>query len=164
MKEGYLIFIRNYSWFGNRIRQLTNCEYNHVGIFIDERNIIEARFVGVEKTPLDKFLGLVIERKLDFDIYKFKNISERQLGIMLRFIKKEVGRKYDFIQMLNLGLFLFFGVKRDLEPIDNSKKWFCSELIAEGAYEAGIRFHENIDPDNITPADMLNSGLLEKVE
>ena len=57
--KGNLLFVKNYTWLGNRIRSLTNSEFNHIGIFVDNNELVEATlFGGVVQSSLDKFKQL----------------------------------------------------------------------------------------------------------
>jgi len=164
--KGCLILIRNSGIVSKLIRKLTHSEWNHVGIFENNNHIIESTFRnGVVRTKFINFLEEKKQGKIEnFDIYKIKDITEDQKNIMVQFIIERIGHKYDFFQFICLGLMLLVGLTRKIEPIDDTNKWLCSELIAEGAYQAGIKFHENIDPDNITPGDIVSSKITIKIE
>jgi len=161
--KGDLILVKHRSLLGRLIRKITKSNFNHVGIFIDDDRVIEAKFSGVVVTPFATLQRAKRRDILDFEVYRIKNVKKEQIEIMVNFIGSQVGRKYDFVQFFSLGLMLLFHITRRVEPIDIRRRWICSELVAEGAYLAGIRFHENIDPDNITPEDIASSSLVERV-
>lgn len=164
MRKGNLILVRHYNFMSSLIRKITKSEFNHIGIFVDEENIVEVKFGGVAKTPFSEFQKLKEENKLDFAIYKIKDIEDEQIEIMITLANTEIGAKYDFAQFISIGLMLLTGCTRRIEPFDNSHRWICSELVADGAYFAGIRFYENIDPDNMSPGDIAKSPKVERVE
>ncbi|MHA1437856.1 MAG: YiiX/YebB-like N1pC/P60 family cysteine hydrolase [Promethearchaeota archaeon] len=163
MKKGYLILIKHHNLISSFIRRITNSEYNHVGIFVDEENIIEVKFGGVVKTQFKEFKKAKENKKLEYAIFKIKNITDDQIEIMTTFAKSELGARYDFAQFISIGLILLTGCTKRIEPLDNRNKWICSELISDGAYFAGIKFYENIDPDNISPGDIAKSQIVERV-
>jgi len=161
--RGDILAIKHYSWFGSRIRKVTNAEYNHVAMFLDDEWLVEATFKGVKKTHITDYLEREYKGKLEVDIYRITNITDIERDLMLLFLEDKIGKKYDFLQLLTLWVFIVLGISRRIEPIDNTHKWICSELIAESAYSAGIRFSEKIDPDCIAPADIVNSPRVEKI-
>jgi len=163
MRKGNLILVRHYNLMSSLIRKITKSEFNHIGIFVDEENIVEVKFGGVAKTSFLDFEMAKAENKLDYAIYKIKDITEEQINIMTTFANTEIGAKYDFAQFISIGLMLLTGCTRRIEPFDNSNRWICSELISDGAYFAGIEFYENIDPDNMSPGDIAKSPIVERV-
>ncbi|MBN1467738.1 MAG: hypothetical protein JW924_03350 [Fusobacteriaceae bacterium] len=161
--KGDILAVKHYSWMGSRIRKATNCDYNHVAMFIDDEWIVEATFAGVKKTNIDDYIKRQKQNKLSLSIFRINDLTEKQLNLMCLFLEDQIGTKYDFIQLIVLWVFLVLGISRRLEPIDNSHKWICSELIAESAYNAGIRFSEKVDPDCTSPADILYSKKVKKL-
>ncbi|RLI54441.1 MAG: hypothetical protein DRP09_13030 [Candidatus Thorarchaeota archaeon] len=162
-QRGDLLLVRNYSWVGGRIRQLTNSPYNHVGMFVTPRIVAEAKFSGVALTPLSKFIQSKQKGKLDFAVWRWKNVTPKQIEIMVDYVEQQVGCKYDFLQLLCLGVYIILGVPLTIEPIDLRHSWICSELVAEAADTAKIRLSDKIDPDNTAPGDIVKSGLLYRV-
>ena len=163
MMTGYILAQKNYSFFGKQIRKLTNCEYNHIGMFVDEDNVVEAKMIGVSKTPLSTFEKYRDEGKIEFDLFKFKRLTERKKWGMITFLNDQVGKKYDMLQMLVVGIMIFFGFNRKIGPFEIKDAFTCSELIAEAAHSVGIEFTRDIHKDGLTPADILNSDLVAKV-
>jgi len=118
----------------------------------------------VKKTHIDTYKKREAKRELDLAVYRITEMTDIETQLMLVFLEDKLGKKYDFLQLLTLWVFLFFGISRRIEPIDNTHKWICSELIAESAYSAGIRFSDKIDPDCISPADIINSNKVRRIE
>jgi len=163
--KGTLILVRNKGIVSYLIRKLTNSYWNHVGIIENEDTVIESTFGrGVARTDLIDFLNDSKAKKLEFALYKIKDITEEQADTMVKFISQRVGHKYDFFQFISLFFMLILKITRRSEPMDYTSKWLCSELIAECAYQAGIKFHKNIDPDNITPGDIASSDITIRVK
>jgi len=164
MKQGNLILVRNYDPVSKIIRKVLKCEYNHVGYFIEDEVIVEANFKGVEKVNYSNYFNRKLNKKVDYDIYRIQNITEDQIKIMSEFISSKIGQKYDIVQFISIFLMLVLHITRRVEPIELGSRWICSELIAEGAYKAGIEFKEDVDPDNTTPYDIFSSDIIEKVQ
>ena len=163
-KTGDLLLVKNYSFIGNMIRKILDSEYNHVGLFVTDDEVIEATFKGVYKTDISKFEELRDKNKLEFNIYRFREITETQLILMIDYALGNVGMKYDFWQLITLYLFFLLHINRKIEPIDVCNAWICSELIGESAEHAGIRFQGNVDSDNITPKDIYTSLKVELIK
>ena len=163
MRTGYILAQKNYSFFGNQIRKLTKCEYSHVGVFVDEDNIVEAKMTGVAKTPFSTFEKYRVEGKIEFDLFKFKRITERKKWGMITFLNDQVGKRYDMLQMVVVGFMIAFNFNRKIGPFEINDAFTCSEIVAEAANSVGIQFSTLIDVDGITPADTLNSDLVAKV-
>lgn len=162
--RGSLILVRNKGFVGYLIRKVTNSYWNHVGIVEDDKTIIESTFKnGVVRTDLNDFINDSKAKKLEFALYRIKDISNEQIDTIVKFVSDRIGHKYDFFQFISLFFMFLLRVTRRIEPIDNTNKWLCSELIAEGAYQAGIKFQENIDPDNITPEDIASSDIVVRI-
>jgi len=162
--RGNLILVKHYNFMSWLIRKITKSEYNHIGLLVTDDVVIEAQFGGVTLTHLSEFKEKQNQGKLSYDVYRIKKITEIQKTSMIEAASRELGAKYDFAQFFSLGTMLLTKITRRIEPIDIRHRWICSELVAEAAYEAGIRFHENIDPDSTTPSDIANSPILEKVD
>jgi uncharacterized protein YycO len=162
-KKGNILFTRNYDWNSNRIRKIIKCDYNHIGLFISENEIVEATFKGVVKSPLTKFTDKQAKKQLDFVVCQISDITEEQVNKACEFALNQVGKRYDFIQMLCIGLMTIFHINKKIEPIEFGKKWLCSELIGESFDNANFLFVENVDPDNVSPADILNSPFVSRI-
>ena len=162
IKSGDLILVHHRDFLGTLIRFFTKGYWNHIGLFKDSQIIIEARYVGVTETSFEDYISRSKLKKLQFSLYRI-NTSIKNKKLMIKFMENEIGRKYDFLQVINLGLWLLFKINRNIEPIDLRHSWFCSELIAEAAYSINLRFSNNIDPDLIEPNDILHSPLVRKL-
>lgn len=164
MKKGDIILIRNYTWFGKRIRQVTKGEYNHIGMFVSDNKIVEATMAkGVVISNLSKFEILRKKGKVDFTIYQIKNITEEQRQGMTEFLLDKIGQRYDFFQLIALLFFFSFRINRKYETIDVKKRFICSELLAEAGDKVGIQFKQGVDKDNITPCDIEQSDIIERI-
>jgi len=164
MKKGDLLLVRHNSIIGKLIRAKTGGTYNHIGVFENSDTVIEAKIImGVSRTLMDVYKKAKEKGKLDYAVYRFKNVSKKKIDGIVAYCAKEVGRKYDWPQLIVLGLYLILGIPRKYEPIDLRHRWLCSELVAEACYSVGIKFSNVIDPDNIAPADIEKSDIVERV-
>jgi len=162
IERGDLIFVAHRGLLPSLIRKATQCQYNHVEMVLNEKECVGAGFGGVKIGSIDEYKRLLSKKKLNFDVYEFDSlkVSDKQIEDILWYIKKQVGRPYDFFQFFCLALFLIMHLNRLIEPIDVRNAWLCSELIAEAAYAAGLEFQlGRVDPDNISPSDIAKSDL-----
>jgi len=164
MIKGHILLLRTNTFVGKQIREMTDSYYNHVGMFISEKEIIEASMLGVKITPFSKFEELKSKGKLDYGIYKVKGVTNEQLEIMIDFLTEKLGFTYDFIQFISLLFFFIFKWNRKKEPVDVPNAFICSELMSGALDKAGLQFSENVDKDCITPGDIENSKILERIK
>jgi len=162
--KGCILAIKNKSWKSWLIRKAIKCDYNHVGIFVDNERIVESTFKGVYITPFEVFKKKKEKGEIyDYAVFEVIGISEEQKEKVAEYALGEVGNKYDLVQFFNIALFLFLNIARIVEPIDIRHAWVCSELVAEAYDSVGIRFTEDVDPDLITPADIVCSKLVRRI-
>lgn len=158
-----ILLIKNYDLIGRFIRWWTHSEYNHVALFIDNNYVIESRLSsGVVKTDFEEYCQKQFDNKLDFAIYEVKNLTITDKEKIIQFVVNQLGKGYDILQVLCIGLFYLIPFLRKYEPFDKSG-WVCSELVAEAFYQANIKFSDNVDPDNITPKDICESELVQRI-
>ena len=94
----------------------TCCDYTHVEIIIGDKWISSGPTAG----------GVYINdlrRLTDKWIYVDVNVDGRVKNTVLKFIKEQEGKEYDW-----MGIFLsqVFNTTRE-----NQDKWFCSEIVSE---------------------------------
>ena len=161
IKAGNLIFVRDETFLSWIIRTITKSYYNHIAILISETEVLEALPNGVFITPLSSYEDREFSHKLEYRIFEVDGMTKEQVYKVIEFSKKEVGKKYDFLQLVSIYFFYLFGIPKKYEPIDVTEAWICSELVAEAFEYAGIKFSNDINSDNMTPKDILNSNLLK---
>ena len=160
-----LILVRSNTFIGKQIRRITGSYYNHIGIFLNDVEIIEAISAsGVIITSYEKYQKLKQKNKLDFDIYTLKQpISSEEWNIVESYLREQIGRKYDIMQFLSLLFFFIFHINRTVNPIDIEKAFICSELVGKACSKINIFFNNKIELDNLTPKDIEDSEIIEKV-
>ncbi|MBL4622898.1 MAG: hypothetical protein JKY89_10910 [Immundisolibacteraceae bacterium] len=117
------------------IRAITSCRWHHVGVVFDGF-VIEARFIGVIRTPIDDF-----KARGEYQIVNHKLDDE---DAALKFGMAQIGKGYD-----KAGLISFpFRARWQ----DNTR-WYCSELVAAIA-EAGGTPLVRSDLSGVSPRDL----------
>jgi len=161
-KTGDIIFVKNKGWLFNNIRDLTDSDFDHVGILSvgDTIMVIDATpLAGVAMRPIECF------RNNEYKVYRLKAPYQSFADKMIDYCENNMGRSYDFIQALCLYVMIAFKMKTTLDPVDIRNAFVCSELISQAAEYAGFYFVDNkIATDRITPADILYSNKLYEVD
>lgn len=128
-ETGDVIAFSNWGLIGTIIKIFTQSKICHVGIMIDQENIMEALREGVVITKLSEVLkrrDRIFVCKLDM---RSRLKIEKHKDQLDKFVKQSVGKKYDYWQCIMAGL------DHNLKLTANRtgyKKFFCSEL--DGAY------------------------------
>lgn len=130
-----LIFATDSDKLSKIIRALTSSKWHHVGVIFDDY-VIEARFAGVLKTPLEEFKKR--------GVYEIVDCTVKDEEKALKFALMQVGKKYDMA-----GLISFPFRVRWQDPL----KWYCSELVAAIA-EAGGSPLVRTDLSGVSPRDL----------
>lgn len=160
---GDLILIKNNNFLSWVIRKITHGKFNHIGVFVSEKMIVEAKMTGVTITPLRYFKRLKKENKLDYGFYRIKDLTSDKTQKLCEFAIDQVGRKYDFKQLIGLAFSLLLQCTNKKNPLDAEKAFICSELIGEACKAVGIVLDSNVDVSNLTPTNIVNSSLVYKV-
>ena len=123
IKAGDFIFVWSNSFFAWIVSWFSKVP--HVAIAISENSYIEADFLdGVRISDISN-----LDEKRKVEIYSL-NVSEDKKNIFIDELLEEVGRRYDVA-----GLIAYL---TGLKLFQNSKRWFCSELVAMALKKAGI--------------------------
>lgn len=117
------------------IRIFTNCQWHHVAAVFDD-HVIEARFTGVVKTPLEEF-----KRRGDYHIVDCPLEDEVKA---LEFAERQLGKKYDLTGLISFPFRMRW---------QHHSKWYCSELVAAIANAGGTRL-VRADLNGVSPRDL----------
>ena len=136
LQAGDVIFFEPADFVGKVIQLITFSKYSHVALVIDANRIIEAETSGVRIVPISEALG----RTQNKDAYILKPEARARFNEagLNSFVTDVNGRPYDFYQAFMSGL---HGIDRKISNKESEKKFFCSELAADGLY------HSNVLPD-----------------
>ena len=130
-----IIFTTNNMPLSVLIRTITSCKWHHVGVIVGGF-VIEARFDGVTKTPIDEF-----KSRGKYSIENHPLADEQKAN---DFALMQVGKKYDIAGLVS------FPFRKDWQD-DN--KWYCSELVASIAEVGGSPIVRS-DLKGISPRDL----------
>jgi len=163
IQSGDIIFFQKKSITEKLIGWGTNSKYAHVAICISpELDLaIEAHGAGGVRA-ID-----MRQIKHKMDIYRVKPVYIYDTEALLRFLIRNLNKKYDFKGVFYLGYLktiskLGFKTKYKKNRIDRLNKYFCSELVDEGFNWAGLDLLSwNKDSAMISPEDIINSPKIE---
>lgn len=145
---GDILFTARSGKIGKSIRFTTNGVVSHAMICVAHGSFIDSTSDGVQARNLQRELFEDDEQAFHF---RLKNPPERQiLAQVIDYARAEIGARYSIIE-----------AARSVSPLrrSNSKKQFCSRLIARVYKQAGIELVD--DTDYCTPEDLRRSPLLE---
>lgn len=165
LKRGDILAVHSKkSPIGWLVRQVTDSYWNHVAWVLDENTIVEAgAMIGVEINPINRYN---IYDPTEVKVLRIKPglVSQSGLDSAIDDAKSMAGSHYDWWLIVQLLWLYLTGRIRKVNADDNEKWWICSEIIAKLLWKrAGFKFDDNIPPQNITPAHIVNSSCLEEV-
>ena len=138
--------------------------------FLDNSGIVPAlikvftwsQISHVEFALADGYLGAVAPggvqlRALDYTVAKkewFGVVScpDEQAKVVIDFARAQIGKPYDYPQILGIILHQDWG---------NKRSWFCSELVFASFAQAGINLLDREVSDRITPYELFCSPLVK---
>lgn len=164
-RAGDILFVHHKKgWLSALIRKVTNCTYNHVGLFVAPDEIVEATFKGVVKSPLSKFDDGVKNGILYYVVKRPKILDDNDLQTIVSSALEKVGSGYDIPKLVGLAaMFLLRLSRKRLTLLDLKDAWACSELVSDCFFRAGYNLFEEVDYENITPADIYRSALVTEI-
>lgn len=155
LKPGDIINIRKNSLTSFLIRLFSKSYYSHSACYVGGDLIIEADEKGVHLSYIDKY---------DCDeiaIFRNKWATKKQLDNAASWMCQQIGSKYDFLGVFGLVLNIF-GVSKG-NSLDNKKRYWCSELVADGYINAEILTCEDEKTYNILPDDFTDPEYFEEI-
>jgi hypothetical protein len=87
-------------------------------------------------------------------VFAPSNMTEEVRMRVVGYAFKQIGTKYDYLQILGLFISLVFKGDR-LAFFNSSNKFICSELIDLAYYKAGVKRKNELNIGNITPKELL---------
>lgn len=145
MKKGDIINVKGTSLMSRLIMIITRSEYSHSACYAGGKKIIESDWSGVQL----KFLS----EKTKYDIYRHIHATEEQLEIAVNWMIERAGAKYDFMGLIWIGM---NKLRIRKKKQDGVKKFWCSELIADGYLNAKIKLNVNFNTFKVSPQDLSN--------
>lgn len=144
------------SWLHRLIYRVTDYKAGHVALYIGDGKIYQAGSKGVLCKDLKNYSS-----KCKIWICRYMDLIPGHKILLKDFCEKSAGKKYAFLQLLMIWFSYTFGVSN--VPDVSKKAMICSEFVSTAFNYAFIKLSEK-DLWNITPADILNSDKLWRIE
>lgn len=123
----------------------------HTALDFGGKIIAETRWNGVTLTDLDLRCGKYI-------VLRYPNLTESQLIGVTDYIRYNLGRPYDYVQMTLILVYVLFRIKL-FE--DSKSRVICVELVWNAFNSVGIDIAPHIeDKTFLVPSDLLTSPVL----
>lgn len=136
-----IIFSTQSSIFSLLIRLFTFSKYSHVSLQISENEIIDSTFSkGVSKRSLEDLLSKSSR-------YEILEIDAIEIDQILPWLESQIGKPYDIMAVLALPF---------TRKWTGDDKWFCSEYLTVGLYNAGLKIFNKHTTSRITPEMLYN--------
>jgi hypothetical protein len=153
MKKGDIILVQGkIDPIAFLIRKSLKTAYNHVGIFIDSKNILE---VGGRRTRIVPSSKYRHNSRYKYKIVRITGLSKDKIDKVIDYII-QVNEK-NYFKWLSACFMVFFDSKKELP------RRTCSGLIAEGLSKVGFYFNKHKNPHHITPKDISNSKRWKRI-
>lgn len=167
IEDGDILLISNQTALANLIKKVLKCRYSHAGIVMYTEEYVEKGKSLVAETTaegftLKEYANNVLIESENIAGFRYKGGLKKEEKDRLKFeIAKRMGRKYDTLDLIRLGIYYIFRLNIRYE---NAKKLTCTEAV-ERCFRAINKpiCPDIINPEDITPKDIENSRYLEKI-
>lgn len=168
MAQVKVVFFSWDTFYGKLIRFHTKSKWTHVGVIIDE-DLVEGTYTIAEALnkglTISKYGIKGLEQNMHEGRVTIKTVTTRASPAEFkRICEKYEGAPYDWVSILNIGLYSILG--RLALNFKGPKSVICSEFVARVLYEASngkVNFEEEYGKafDLITPAEIFKSKFLD---
>lgn len=152
IQEADIILMKGSSQISKGIEFITQSQFSHAALVFDpdKELTIEATLSGVIHGSISNYKGRS-------SIFRLKNITKEQAGNILKFAELQLGKPYDYEELIDLFLRYVFHI-----PVNEYEKgrYICSSFVYSAYASAGIRLTNQNIP---SPEDLFESSLLMKV-
>jgi hypothetical protein len=150
-----IVFTKSNDWVSKAIRFFTRSKTSHVGLWIDDEQVLSAEADGIKQQSLQDFM----KGREFVGIFEVKPEYEYMFDIEKA--KKKIGWRYDFVGLLG---FMYVELwerlnRRVRNPLASKNMAICSEFVLATASGLVPEF-ANMSPETTDPGDLFES--LEK--
>ena len=161
IKDGDVLLYEGKGMLSWIIKKFSRSKYSHSGIaawWNDRLMVMEAIRKGVVVTTLSRNVS---RYHGNVDWYTSKiNISEKVRNKMIKFAQKELGKEYNFLELLIIGIKIIFHKVIKLKNFKD-ERLICSQFVSDVYHSIGIEIKETVAPPFVTPADIAESKVLK---
>lgn len=151
LRPGDVFVVHGKHLISRIIRIVTDSYWNHATMYVGNGKYIEANNKGVEIKTLEEY------KDKTFEIYRHIKISKQQQQKIIEHAQSEIGKGYDVLQLIQLFLYVLFGIRGNARQIGTKNKYVCSELVAESYASVGLPIYKGYHATQISPGDFPQS-------
>lgn len=135
------------------ISLFTNSNYTHTACYLGDGHIIESDWggVGIRELPSNN----------EYDAFRHKYADKKDLDMAVIWMESQIGAKYDYLGIFGIALNTF-GIK-GRDTFDDSTRYWCSELIADGYLNMDIDLDIEKHTWLVSPGDLAKDKNLYKI-
>lgn len=149
LKLGDIILTSSFSLVSKTIRAGIWSDISHALLYVQDHSVIDATRDGVHARNTQR---LIMEDGCAVHVLRFDELTESQLQTVCEYARQQVGTQYSVKEAVQTGLG---------RAGQQSKKQFCSRLVAQAYFAAGIRLVPNAD--FCSPKELRDSPLLRNM-
>ena len=146
--------------FGKTIQIFTGCHINHCFLLNTDTNAVyEANFGGVKCFLLESKYYRGSRWRVEYKSHIM--VSKSASNEMLKFLDSCVGKHYDYLQTVGVGVSMLLRRKHNL--FNDDRLYNCSELVEQCFRKSGLVL-TNKNINDVRPDDQYNSEYLERYD
>lgn len=158
LQKGDVILSHGDSWLSWLIREVSQSYWNHASMYIGDDKFIEADWNGVVIKDLEKLVSRNI------GIFRHKDSEKINLEKIVKDVKNFEGYKYDYTQLIELGLMYAFGETIISKEVGAKNKFICSELCSYPYFMQSKNVIDDKYYTNVAPGDFAKSKYFNEIK
>lgn len=145
--RGDIILVRGH-WYmplSMLIQLFTRGPYSHTACYVGNGQIVEACAKGVVVSPLIKYQGR-------YDVVRMYGFPQDKVQKAVDWMLEQRGAGYDYFGLIGIALAMLG--KEKTNTLDNPKRFWCSELVADGMLKSGLELDIPESTYRVSPNDL----------
>lgn len=139
------------------ISKVTGYRAGHVALYVGDGKIYEAGSTGIVRRKWKNY-----NKKALVFLCRYQAMNEAIEMAIRTYCFKAEGNNYAFAQLLMM--FLKYTFRLSHVPDVSKKAMICSEFVSAAYASAGIRLCDKCHDHEVSPADILNSTKIWRIE
>lgn len=156
IKAGDIMLFSGGHWISRIIQWGTKSKYNHVAVSVDPDISLMIEAAGRVRAEDTR-------RAEGYDIYRVRPEYSYDLDKVISYLVDKLNRPYDYLGVAYLGILKVLGLKTRANKWQKDHDYFCSELAKSAFLDGGLDIVPGTDAGNVSPGDIANSPVVEKI-
>lgn len=158
LQIGDIVFFKRKNIFSSLVSYITKSPYSHVAMVMYPGYLVEANWY--KKSNIVEFEY----NPEEMEIFRFKGgLTQCQKMKVVVESGKQLGKIYDYPQLLEYVYEYLFKIRLFDNLLNSKNLIICSELVDDVYDSIGIDLIPDRAEGNVTPGDLANSVLIERV-